>query len=280
MTVGQLSYNRPVLVDSHVHIWSADVERYPPRPIHGASVPTVDGSAEMLSGTLAQHGVDAAIVVQPRAYGDDHRYLLDSLARYPDRMVAVAALDPRDDRAPAILAALVSEGIKGLRLDPHGWGTGPLIDGTVRPLWDVALHCGVAIEVMIRPAQLPALGRLAARTVDAQVVVEHAARFGADPDEPLDGLLELEAWPNVTVKVSALSSISTEPPPHRDIWTMLERLVAVFGPERLMWGSDMPWIGADEYGAELDTVASLPFLDNGGRTWLLGQTAARVFGLT
>ena len=269
-----------MLVDSHVHIWSADVDRYPPGPIHGASVPTVDGSAEMLFGTLAQHGVDAAIVVQPRAYGDDHRYLLDSLARYPDRVVAVAALDPRDVRAPAILSALVSEGIKGLRLDPLGWGTAPLIDGTVLPLWDQAARCGIVIELMIRPDQLSALGSLAARTTDVRVVVEHAARYGAEPGEPLDSLLELEARPNVTIKLSALSSISTEPPPHRDLWTMLGRLVGVFGPERLMWGSDMPWIGAEAYGAELDTVASLPFIDEDGRTWVLGRTAARVFAFT
>jgi predicted TIM-barrel fold metal-dependent hydrolase len=234
----------------------------------------------MVFGTLARHGVDAAVVVQPRAYGDDHTYLLDSFARYPDRMVAVAALDPRDDRAADALPSLVANGIRGLRLDPLGWGTGPLIDGTVLPLWDQAVRCGIAIELMIRPDQLSALGRLAARTMDAQVVVEHVARYGAEPGEPLDGLLELAARPNVTVKVSALSSISSEPPPHRDLWTMLERLVSVFAPERLMWGSDTPWIGADAYGSELDAVASLPFLDEEGRTWLLGRTAGRVFGLS
>jgi predicted TIM-barrel fold metal-dependent hydrolase len=240
----------------------------------------IDGSAEMLFATLTQHGVDNAVVVQPRAYGDDHTYLLDALARFRDRMVAVAALDPRDDGAPAALTHLVGHGIKGLRLDPLGWGTGPLVDGTVLPLWDQAVRCGIAIEFMIRPDQLSALGALAARTTDAQVVVEHAARYSADPDERLESLLELEALPNVTVKVSALSSISTEPPPHRDLWPFLKRLVGVFGPERLMWGSDMPWIGAEAYGGELDTVASLPFVDEDGRTWLLGRTAARVFALT
>lgn len=269
-----------MLVDSHVHIWSADAARYPPRPIHGASTPTVDGTVEMVFDTLARHGVDAAVVVQPRAYGDDHTYLLDALARYQDRMVAVAALDPRHEDAATALGHLATKGIKGLRLDPLGWGARPLIDGTVLPLWDQAVRCGVAIELMIRPEQLTALGSLAARTIDAQVVVEHAARYGADPAEPLDSLLELEARPNVSVKVSALSSISTEPPPHRDLWPILERLVGVFGPERLMWGSDMPWIGAEAYEAELETVASLPFIDDDGRTWLLGRTAARVFALT
>ena len=240
----------------------------------------VDGSAEMLFDTLAQHGVGAAVVVQPRAYGDDHRYLLDSMARYPERMIAVAALDPRDDHAPAALRSLVADGAKGLRLDVLGSDGDPLVDGTMLPLWDTATRCGVPIELMIRPDQLPAIGPLAARTIDTQVVIEHAARYGAQSTESLDSLLELEAQPNVTVKVSALASISTEPPPHRDLWTMLERLASVFGPERLMWGSDMPWIGPNAYGSELATVGALPFLDDDGRSWVLGRTAVRVFGLT
>jgi L-fuconolactonase len=275
----RLSYNRPVLVDSHVHIWSADAARALPKPLHEAPPPTVDGSAEMLFRTLDMHGVDAAIVVQPRLYGHDHTYLLESLARFGDRMVAVAALDPRDDGAVAALSRLVATGCRGLRLDPHGWGVGPLTDGAVLPLWDRAADCSIPIELLIRPDQLPVLGRLVARTADVQVIVEHAARFDANADEPLDSLLELGTWPNVMVKVSALASISGEPPPHRDIWGMIGRLVEVFGPERLMWGSDMPWIGSDAYGAELNLVRVLPFLDDISRDWLLGRTATRAYGL-
>jgi predicted TIM-barrel fold metal-dependent hydrolase len=274
-----LSYNRPVRVDGHVHIWSADVATYPPRPIHGAEPSSIDGSTESLIGVLDRHGIDAAVVVQPRVYGDDHAYLIDSLARNHDRIVPVGALDPRDADAVATLTRLVGIGIRGLRLDPLAWGVTPLNDGTVLPLWDQAARCGIAIEFLIRPDQLPALERLMARTVDVPVIVEHAARYGAGPDASLDSLLRLAARRNATVKVSALASISGEPPPHRDLWPMLERLVDAFGPDRLMWGSDWPWIGSDAYAAELDSVASLPFLDEDSREWLLGRTAARVFGL-
>jgi hypothetical protein len=40
------------------------------------------------------------------------------------------------------------------------------------------------------------------------------------------------------------------------------------------------WSGSDAYGSELATVVVLPFLDDDGRSWLLGRTAVRVFGLT
>jgi predicted TIM-barrel fold metal-dependent hydrolase len=273
-----LSYNRPVLVDGHVHIWSADTTRYPPEPSHERP-PKIDGSAEMLLRTLTHNGVDAAIVVQPRVYGGDHAYLLDALAKYGDRLVAVAALDPRVAGAVAALRRLVAAGIRGLRLDPHGWGVGALIDGTVLPLWDRAADSSIAIELLVLPDQLASLEPLVARTQHVQVVVEHAARYGARLDDSIDSLLALADWPNVTVKVSALASISGKPPPYRDLWGMIGRLVEVFGAERLMWGSDMPWIGPEGYAAELDAAASLPFFDDDGREWLLGGTATRVFGL-
>jgi len=274
-----LSYNRPMDVDGHVHVWSDDAGRYPWRPIHGAEPPTIAGSAESVLGVLAANGVDVAVAVQPRAYGDDHAYLLDARRHHPERIVAVAALDPRDPTAPSALEVLVADGVRGLRLDPIGWGTRPLVDGTARPLWDRAARLGLAIELMILPDQLPALRPYAERTPGTTVVIEHAARYGAAPDESLDSLLDLADLPNVFVKVSALSSISSEPPPHRDLWPLLERLFVEFGATRLMWGSDMPWIGADAYGPAMDTIRALPFLDNAGRGWLLGGTASRAFGI-
>jgi predicted TIM-barrel fold metal-dependent hydrolase len=60
---------------------------------------------------------------------------------------------------------------------------------------------------------------------------------------------------------------------------MLERLVGVFGPERLMWGSDWPWIDRDAYEVELSAMSSLPFLGKDGRDWMFARTAARVFGV-
>jgi len=267
-------------VDGHLHVWSDDADRYPWRPIHGAQPPTIGGSAEHVLTVLADHGVGVAIAVQTRAYGDDHSYLLDVRRRYPDRVIAVAALDPRDPNAPAALDRLAADGVRGLRLDPLGWGVASLIDGTVVPLWDQAARLGLPIELMTLPDQLPAIRALAERTPEIVVIIEHAARFGASPDEPLDSLLDLASLPNVVVKVSALTSLSAEPPPHRDLWPMVERLIATFGPDRLMWGSDMPWIGADAYGPAIGAIHALPFLDDAGRGWLLGGTSRRVFGLT
>jgi len=147
------------LVDGHIHVWSADTDRYPWRPVHGASSPAQPGDADWVLDVLERHGARTAVAVQPRAYGNDHAYLADTLGRFPGRLVAVAALDPRDPAAPDQLTDLAAVGFRGLRLDPMGWGSAPLADGTVLPLWDRAAELDLAIELLIRPDQLGALGR-------------------------------------------------------------------------------------------------------------------------
>ncbi len=266
------------MIDGHVHVWSDDSNRYPWRPVYGADPPTVLGTAGHVLSVLAAHGVDAAMAVQSRAYGDDHRYLLDALERYPDQLIAIAALDPTTPDVAATLRDLVSRGFRGLRLDPMGWSQPWLEDGTVGPLWQAAADLGIAVEVMILPAQLPALGALASRTPKIPVIVEHMALYEVDLTVPLEPLLDLARLPNLFVKVSALAAISGEPPPHRDIWPQIATVVDAFGPARALWGSDMPWIGADRYGPALATVGALPSLDDAGRQWLLGDTVRAIFG--
>ncbi len=268
------------MIDGHLHVWSDDPGRYPWQPIYGATPPSLPGSVEFVLGVLERHGVRVAIAVQTRVYGDDHRYLLDARARFPDRIVAVAALDPSDPAAPDRLAELAAAGVRGLRLDPMGWSGPWLADGTVLPLWDAAARLGLAVELMIRPDQLPALAVLAERKPAMPVVIEHLARYGVDSAEPLESLLALARLPNLHAKVSGLDSISREPPPHRDLWPLLAAVVEAFGPQRLMWGSDMPWIGEAGYGPALATVERLPFLDRAGRSWLRGDTARAVLDLS
>jgi L-fuconolactonase len=63
------------------------------------------------------------------------------------------------------------------------------------------------------------------------------------PDSPpfrqLPGVLELAQFPNVAMKLSAAPTLSLEPYPFEDLWEPVLRIVEAFGPERLMWGTDI-----------------------------------------
>ena len=68
------------------------------------------------------------------------------------------------------------------------------------------------------------------------------ARLRANDEAAWGGLLALAKHPQVMVKVSALFRVSAELPPHRDLQPRVAALIGAFGPARLMWGSDFPFV--------------------------------------
>jgi len=104
-------------------------------------------------------------------------------------------------------------------------------------------------------------------------------------------LLRLAEFPQVYVKVSALFRTSAEPPPHLDLQARVEALLAAFGAQRLMWGSDFPFVllGGQtptsfalsyQQAVEVPSFWSVKGLDAAAMDFLMGGTAASLFGLT
>ena len=77
-----------MIVEWNTHIFSADTDRYPfhpravyvPAPERRAADPLADYLVRM-----ADASIDRAVIVQPEPYGDDHRLVLDCLAREPEK---------------------------------------------------------------------------------------------------------------------------------------------------------------------------------------------------
>ena len=95
-----------MIVDSHLHVWSDDFERYPfaegRKEIDGAPV-------ELLNRTMEEAGVDRAVIVQPIHYLYDNRCLIDCLHRFPGKFAGVALVDRHAPDAPDQLQRLVEE---------------------------------------------------------------------------------------------------------------------------------------------------------------------------
>jgi predicted TIM-barrel fold metal-dependent hydrolase len=56
-------------------------------------------------------------------------------------------------------------------------------------------------------------------------------------------------------------------------------LVGAYGAERLMWGTDFPWI--QSHGGYLDgtrIIDQIPDISDEDRGWLMGGTATSLFG--
>ena len=83
---GTLSARSPI-VDTHMHVWAADSERFPfPHPYDtDFKPPPVAGTLEMLLEEMNLFGIDYAILVQAIYHGWDNRYVAECLKSHPDR---------------------------------------------------------------------------------------------------------------------------------------------------------------------------------------------------
>ena len=90
-----------------MHVWSGDVATFPFAPYDDVPVPATPYPVERLVADLDAAGVGSAVVIQPRLYGADHRYLDQALRRYPDRLSGVHLVDPLHPPAAARLSPSV-----------------------------------------------------------------------------------------------------------------------------------------------------------------------------
>jgi len=271
------------IIDAHVHIWDVD-SAYPWAPHDQVPIPTERATAEDLLRTLDQTGVSGAICLQPRVFGYDHAYLTNALQTYPDRLTGVCIVNPVRSTGPAKLRALVREsGYRGLRLNPMAADDASWLDGPQgEPLWKAAAELGTVVSVLVEPAQLPRLLKVARRFPELPIVVDHLGRCTPrTPTEQTLGLVRLADLANVSVKLSALSTLSNEPYPYRGLHPLIEACYRAYGPERLLWGTDFPHILANgPYALALDAVRhALPFIVPGDLPAMLGENSARLYRL-
>jgi len=144
---------------------------------------------------------------------------------------------------------------------------------------------GLVYDLLVRPRELPAAVEMAHRFDDLRLVVDHAAKPSIATGETegwLEPMAQLAAAPNVTCK---LSGLVTEADWHSwqpaDLAPYVDAVVAGFGPQRLMFGSDWPVCllaatYAEVFGAAQQLTVGLSASE---RAEVFGATAVRTYGL-
>ena len=278
-------------IDVHAHIVSNDPTRYPVAPLSG-SVREGDLddpiTAERLLALLDASGIERAIVVQ-RAYiyGYDNAYVVDASAQYPDRLSAVCAIDAQASDAPERIRHWVGErGAVGIRLtEPYrGADTAWLDSPRALAAWETAAELGIAVRLHFfrwnRAACLPVVAPLLRRFPQTPIVIDHLSNLSAEdgpPDHGLDApLAALREFPNLYLLLSTinLARLATEGVPAGPV---VEHLVATFGADRIMWGSDIGQSkGTYAEMRELADAAVAPLSDDDRRR-VLDETGRSVY---
>ncbi len=270
-----------MIIDTHLHVWSDDFSRYPfadgTQAAEGAPV-------ELLNETMAEAGVNKAVIVQPIYYRYDNRYTAECLRRFPGKFAAIGLVDRLAPDAPDQLERLVREdGFGGLRIhlgrvdDPAEWAA-PDQDA----IWRRAEDLGVCFIVYGPATHLPAVEPIIARFPNVPVVLDHIGGAPTDEDPPyplLSNVLNLARYPRVYVKLTPQAHKSKLPYPHEDTFPTFRRLYDAFGPERLMWGTNFPGVlkGVGYLPALEMFRTHLDFLTDSDKEWLFSKAALKVW---
>ena len=265
-----------MIIDSHLHIWSEDVSRYPRRET------PYPGSVELLLQYMDEAEVDRAVIVLPQCYRYDNRILADTLRRHGETFAGVGVIDPRGESAADALSRLVEEeGIGGVRLraplEPE-WFCHP----ETEPLWRRAAELEVPLCLLARPERVRAIKRMVERHPQTPVVIDHFVMIPASDGidcQPFRDFISLSEFPRVFIKFSGLHYWGDDPYPYRQAQVNLRAAFEAYGAKRILWGSDWPHIlFGGGYIRSLNFYRrELPWLSEDDRAEILGGTAERLW---
>lgn len=260
----------------------------------------IEFTPEMLVGHMEWAGVDKAVLLQGPFYGECNEYVRQALARYPERFIGAAYFDPWAPHSRDILAQVCAEGdFRAVKIEFSvttglcGLHPGARFDDpTLAWVWDELEQYGLVLvldlgAVGTQSYQTGAVGAIAEEHPQLKIVITHLAQ----PTPPLDNELNLcDLWleqvdlaslANVWLDTAALPAyFSEEDFPFPGAGRYLRQALERVGPQKIMWGTDLPGLLVHATYPQLLRFAELhtQFLSAGERALILGENALDVFG--
>jgi L-fuconolactonase len=233
------------VIDAHFHIWQlarGDYGWLTPelQPIYRDVTPkdwrAVAGPCNVSRGILVQAAPTEAETAFLLAQAGQHREKIAGVVGWVD-------MDAAD--APARIAALASNKLLlGLRPMLHdipdpAW----ILRDRLSPVLAAIAEAGLTFDALVRPVHLPHVLELARRHSKLRIVIDHGAKPDIATDAFDDWAKDIELIATETKVFCKLSGLLTEAGSRADIGSIrryVAHLLACFGPQRLLWGSDWP----------------------------------------
>jgi uncharacterized protein len=242
-----------MIIDAHSHLGYSE--------IFSAGV-----TEELLLGTMEANEVDVSVVM-PAAGSDPvstHDAIADLCRRHPDRIFGMVSMTPLIGRAAyeAEARRCVRElGFKAIKLHPQAHAVSPAFQVS-DVVFELAAELGVPVIVHTgtgAPFALPSLLiRRGRQYPELKIILAHAG-FAIYSEEAI-------------IAAEVCDNIYLEP-----TWCIagdIRRMVKLLGPERVMFGGDLP----SNLPVELTKYRTLGLTDE-EREWCLWRTARDVFDL-
>lgn len=276
-----------MIVDAHHHVWDPATADYPWLTDELAVIRRAFTPADLAPELLAAQ-VDATILVQTRASLAETQEFLELTEAVPFIRGVVGWVDLSAPSVGDVIAELQARPggtrLVGIRHQVHDepdpdWLLRDDITNGIRAVG----AAGLAYDLLLRPRELPAALALARRLTDVRFVIDHLAKppiASGDAEPWRQRLAQFSELEHVAGKVSGLVTEAdwTSWTP-ADLQPFVDHALEVFGPGRLVFGSDWPvCLLAASYGQVVDaTCATLDGLTDSERAAVFGGNACRTY---
>lgn len=300
------------LFDTHAHLISDDWETYQtrglrpsdPTPSRPDFTVTVDALIAMMDAETVER---ACLVQRGQIYGYDNRCIIDGARKYPGRLHPVVILNADDPATPGLYRDMVrNDHVRGFRMAqfrPDHLDTGWICSPEAMEVWKACADHGTPLTAILfmnqLPFLLPLVKMIARMFPDLPILLDHggmpfgmtqfevalareAGRAVVMPRAPhfgIDETIEIfEDVPNVYFKITEINFERLAAENVRAA-RIVRRMVDSFGPDRLIWGSDigqsMLWTYAEKAAM---ARAAADFLTEEESRKFLHDNAARIYG--
>ncbi|MCL6519284.1 MAG: amidohydrolase family protein [Armatimonadetes bacterium] len=250
--------NDLLVIDAHCHMgrW------------HNFNIPKGDaaGMIEMMD----RLGIRSCIVAHHSAIGPDFRYgndeVLSAMAKFPKRIYGYATVNPNYPEAELVaeLERCISAGMVGVKIHPDVHQCN-VDDEKYRPVWEWANERRLPLLSHTSTGgrnPVKTFEKLAEMYPNVSIILGHSGFGSEGANQSIQAALK---YPNINLELTG-SVI---------VYGTLERMVKQIGAERVLFGTDIPFLDARP---QIGRVAFAKISEE-DKQKILGLNAARIFGI-
>jgi L-fuconolactonase len=277
------------VVDAHHHLWDPSRADYPFLTDELAAIRR-PFAAEDLVPLLDAAGVDATVLVQTRSSADESGEFLATAASNPRIAGVIAWADLTDPAVADDIAARRSttggDRLAAIRHQVHDepdpdW----LLRADVRRGLRAVADAGLPYDLLVRAREMPAALEVVRSMPDLRFVIDHLGKppiRDGDISTWAERITPFGELPNAWCKLSGLvTEADWSSWTVADLRPAVDSALEVFGPRRLIFGSDWPvCLLAATYQRVIETAHVLVAdLSADERAAVMGGTAVEVYDL-
>ena len=240
--------------------------------------------AETLVKLMDEGGVDHAVLLQGGNYGFHNDYMAEEVAKYPDRLTAVGAIDPYALYAEQIFYNLVEKyHFKAMKFEISSeWGLSgfhkelKLTDGSFLRLFEKANALGLTVAIDMGTMAMQSFDFEGFKAVSEKYrnitfVMTHCFF----PNNDGKNEMRLDFAKNLTSDNVVMDFANVDLIGQAEYFKSLKKII---GAERMLWGTDIPGVlFRSSYRQLIDRVEESGVFTQAELPLVLGKNAEKVY---